>query len=42
MSTEGVRIKIQQSNRIVNESLEKIENLVFEKQYQNQDAGGRA
>lgn len=38
MSTEGVRIKIQQSNRIVNESLEKIENLVFEKQYLQADS----
>ena len=37
MGTEGVRIKIRQSNRIVNESLETIDDLFFAKQYQQAD-----
>lgn len=37
MGTEEIRIKIQQSNRIVNESLEKIDDLFFNKQYQQAD-----
>lgn len=37
MSTEGVRIKIRQSNRIVKESLEEITDLFFEEQYRQAD-----
>lgn len=37
MGAEEIRIKLRQSNRIVNESLEKIDELFFNKQYQQAD-----